>query len=54
MTQLLKKCIKCTNYTLNEKCPKCGFEALAAHPPKFSFEDKYAAYRRKEKYGGSL
>ncbi len=38
---------------MKEKCPKtkCDSEALAAHPPKYSPEDKYARYRRKEKYG---
>ena len=30
---------------------KCGGETRAAHPPKYSPVDKYASYRRKEKYG---
>lgn len=46
---LLRKCSLCGKYSLSEKC-SCGGEALAAHPPKFSFEDKYAAYRRKAKF----
>jgi rRNA maturation protein Nop10 len=46
--KLLKKC-KC-GYTLEEKCAKCG-ATNAAHPAKYSIEDKFAAYRRKAKYG---
>jgi len=29
----------------------CGKKTGAAHPAKYSFSDKYAAYRRKAKYG---
>ncbi|MEM0475331.1 MAG: RNA-protein complex protein Nop10 [Candidatus Norongarragalinales archaeon] len=49
----LRKCIKCGRYTLRERCAnaKCGGETVAAHPPKYSPVDKYACYRRKEKYG---
>ncbi len=49
----LKKCVECGRYTLGEKCgdAKCGGETRAAHPPKYSPLDKYASYRRKEKYG---
>ncbi len=46
----LRKC-KCGRYTLKDRCPKCGGEALSAHPPKYSPQDQYAEYRRKEKYG---
>ena len=49
MRVLLHKCSSCAKYSLSAKC-SCGEEALSAHPPKFSFEDKYALYRRKEKF----
>ncbi len=49
MKVFLRKCSSCQNYTLHEKC-SCGGEALSAHPAKYSFEDKYAQYRRKAKY----
>lgn len=49
MKAYLHKCVSCGKYTLPEKC-SCGGEALCAHPAKYSFEDKYALYRRKEKY----
>ncbi|MFH1750627.1 MAG: nucleolar RNA-binding Nop10p family protein [Candidatus Micrarchaeota archaeon] len=45
---LLKTCNNCSTYTLRESCPKCGAGAHAAHPPKYSKEDRYAIYRRKE------
>ena len=45
----LSKCSKCGAFTLKER--HCGVETLSAHPPKFSFADKYAFYRRKAKYG---
>lgn len=47
---LLKKCA-CGVYTLKTTCPKCGNDTKTAHPPKYSFHDKYAKYRRMEKYG---
>lgn len=47
---LLKKCEKCAKYSLSQKC-SCGGEMLSPHPPKYSVGDKYASYRRKEKYG---
>lgn len=47
----LKKCVSCGSFTLKQKCPACGSETKTSHPPKYSFHDKYAAYRRKEKYG---
>ncbi|MGB9577013.1 MAG: RNA-protein complex protein Nop10 [Candidatus Micrarchaeia archaeon] len=50
----LRKCVACKAYTLKEECPKCGGETRAAHPPKYSPHDKYAEYRRKEKFAGLL
>ncbi len=47
----IKKCPSCKAYTMEGACPKCGAKAECSHPPKFSFEDKYAKYRRQELYG---
>lgn len=52
LTQLMKKCVACGSYSMKEKCG-CGGATRVAHPPRFSFADKYAAYRRKEKFGDS-
>jgi len=45
---LIKKCFKCKKYTLKEVCPICGIKTFNPHPPKFSLENKYIAYKRKE------
>ncbi|MDO8339853.1 MAG: nucleolar RNA-binding Nop10p family protein [Candidatus Burarchaeum sp.] len=45
----MKRCRSCGKYTLKPDC--CGQQATTAHPPKYSPQDKYAAYRRREKYG---
>ncbi len=37
-------------YTLEETCKSCNGQTSQAHPQKYSKEDKYAAYRRKEKF----
>jgi len=50
LTQLMKKCVACGAYSMKEQC-KCGGRTRAAHPPKYSFVDKYAAYRRAQKFG---
>jgi H/ACA ribonucleoprotein complex subunit 3 len=34
---------------MQEKCPKCGSEAVNPKPPKYSPEDHYGDYRRKAK-----
>jgi len=47
----LFKCKSCNVYTLKEKCVKCSESTSSSHPAKYSKEDKYAAYRRKEKFG---
>jgi len=45
---LLRKCKKCTKYTLNvTSCPYCGGEVKIPHPAKFSLDDKYLKYRLK-------
>ncbi len=45
----LHKCVNCSRYTLEEKCPLCGSEAVIPKPPKFSLDDKYVTYRAKVK-----
>ncbi|MCD6096038.1 MAG: RNA-protein complex protein Nop10 [Thermoprotei archaeon] len=50
MKFLLRKCIKCGEYTLRrDKCPYCGGPLKNPHPAKFSPEDKYGKYRRELK-----
>ncbi|HSQ53446.1 MAG TPA: RNA-protein complex protein Nop10 [Acidobacteriota bacterium] len=47
MVWLLRKCVKCGEYTLkHDRCPVCGGDLHVPHPAKFSPEDKYAKYRR--------
>ncbi|MEM7819724.1 MAG: RNA-protein complex protein Nop10 [Candidatus Aenigmatarchaeota archaeon] len=46
MRMMIKKCIKCNIYTLNNICSKCGSETKSAHPAKFLFADRYGKYRR--------
>lgn len=45
MKWLMRKCTKCSRYTLKPTCPVCGSPTRTAHPAKFSPEDKYANYR---------
>lgn len=47
----MRKCPSCHTYTLKAECPKCNAETKTAHPAKYSKEDKYAEYRRRELYG---
>jgi len=42
---LLRKCVKCGVYTLQDTCPKCGGKAVSSHPAKFSMDDKYRKYK---------
>ncbi|TET24189.1 MAG: RNA-protein complex protein Nop10 [Candidatus Bathyarchaeum sp.] len=47
MVWLLRKCVKCGKYTLNqESCSSCGGNLRIPHPAKFSPDDRYAKYRR--------
>ena len=47
MVWLLRKCVKCQKYTLNQgMCLKCGANLRIPHPAKFSPQDRYAKYRR--------
>ncbi|MBW2974860.1 RNA-protein complex protein Nop10 [Candidatus Woesearchaeota archaeon] len=43
------RCRACGAYTMHEKCPGCGQEAIRPIPPKYSPLDKYGSYRRKAK-----
>jgi len=45
--QLLQQCVDCQDWTLERICPKCGAEANAAAPLKWSPEDQRANIRRK-------
>ena len=45
--QLLQQCVDCQDWTLERICPKCGGEANAAAPLKWSPEDQRANIRRK-------
>ena len=46
MGWLLRKCEKCSQYTLNiSECPYCQCKVHIPHPAKFSPDDKYAMYR---------
>ena len=50
MNWLMRKCTKCSRYTLSkDKCPFCGGDLVVPHPPRFSPEDKYVMYRLKMK-----
>ena len=44
------RCKDCMSYTLKDKCPKCGGEALKPMPAKYSPLDKYGGYRRRVKF----
>ncbi|MHB1262204.1 MAG: RNA-protein complex protein Nop10 [Thermoplasmatota archaeon] len=46
---LLKRCLQCKEYTLQDTCPHCGGAAKPNRPAKFSPEDNYGEYRRKLK-----
>ncbi|PIT85842.1 ribosome biogenesis protein [Candidatus Micrarchaeota archaeon CG10_big_fil_rev_8_21_14_0_10_59_7] len=51
MTGRMRQCAACGKYTMKKKC-SCGGAAETSHPARFSFEDRYAKYRRRMKYGG--
>ncbi len=42
------KCEVCGAYGIKETC-SCGGKRVDVRPPKYSPEDKYGKYRRKEK-----
>ena len=45
MKNLLFKCVNCSKYTMEAKCPGCGGDTKMAAPAKYSPDDKYARYR---------
>ncbi|MEM3526756.1 MAG: RNA-protein complex protein Nop10 [Candidatus Bathyarchaeia archaeon] len=45
MKWLMRRCIKCREYTLKDICPRCNSETETPIPPKFSPTDKYARLR---------
>lgn len=45
----IRRCRECGVYTFSEACPSCGVATGSPHPPRFSPEDRYGAYRRKLK-----
>lgn len=50
MTQaVMRFCAKCQDYTLADKCHRCGGPAVQKTPAKFSPEDHYGVYRRRLK-----
>lgn len=46
---LILRCTACGAYTLREVCPSCGARAASPHPPRYSPEDRWGAYRRRAK-----
>jgi len=43
----IRYCKKCKEYTLKEKCPRCGGETILNIPARFRAIDvKYSKYRR--------
>ncbi|MBI2972145.1 MAG: nucleolar RNA-binding Nop10p family protein [Candidatus Aenigmarchaeota archaeon] len=49
MAPMLRRCGACGRYSTARQCPSCSSPTVGAHPPKFSFPDKYGEYRRKAK-----
>jgi H/ACA ribonucleoprotein complex subunit 3 len=47
VTGRLRKCPRCTIYTLREKCKKCGTGTCNPHPSKFSLDDPFLEYKAK-------
>jgi len=45
----LRKCALCGAYTMLDM--HCGRTSESAHPPRYSPEDRYARYRRMERFG---
>jgi len=47
--QKIKKCLSCEEYTLQESCRKCGERTVNPKPPRYSPEDRFGEYRRRQK-----
>jgi len=50
MRSTLKRCPSCGKYTMEKACSVCGGGTVAAHPAKYSPDDKYARYRNPMAY----
>jgi len=49
MTEHILFCSSCKRYTLEKVCSSCGRVSIIPRPPKYTFHDKYASYRRETK-----
>ena len=49
MTDLMRRCPACKEYTLAEACPRDGTPTKSPRPAKYSPEDHYGEYRRRLK-----
>lgn len=45
----IKKCPSCNSYMLTDECERCGEKTFSPKPPRYSPEDRYGEYRRKQK-----
>ncbi len=45
----IKWCPSCEDYLLKSECDKCGKKTVNPKPPKYSPEDRFGEYRRKQK-----
>ena len=48
MRSRIKRCPACRRYTLSERCPECGGQTENTFPPRYSPEDRYGEYRRRQ------
>ncbi|MEM0448359.1 MAG: RNA-protein complex protein Nop10 [Methanomassiliicoccales archaeon] len=49
MKTSFRKCPKCQEYSLDERCGRCGVATVVPVPPRYSPEDRYGEYRRRLK-----
>jgi H/ACA ribonucleoprotein complex subunit 3 len=49
MKTSLRRCPACQEYSLEERCARCGAATLVPVPPRYSPEDRYGEYRRRLK-----
>jgi len=45
----IKKCPSCEEYTLGNHCNECGGKTINPKPPRYSPEDRFGEYRRRQK-----
>ncbi len=48
MRTLIRKCNKCSYYTMKETCPRCGSKTAYALPERYSPKDRFQRFRLKE------